>query len=67
MTMTMNIVPTAVQYLKQNQPNLVNMRQGMLRVVEGNTEVQDWEVDRVVLGHYQEVWGLAAHPTRYME
>ncbi|XP_023324259.1 echinoderm microtubule-associated protein-like 1 [Eurytemora carolleeae] len=40
--------------------------EGMLRVVEGNTEVQDWEVDRVVLGHYQEVWGLAAHPTRDM-
>ena len=25
-------------------------------------EIQDWEVGKVVMGHYQEVWGLAHHP-----
>jgi len=30
----------------------------------GNTEVAGLEVERLVLGHFQPVWGLAAHPTQ---
>jgi hypothetical protein len=32
--------------------------------VEDNTDILDWEVERVVFGHYQDVPGLVPHPTR---
>ena len=38
--------------------------QATFRLEEGDSGIQDWEVERVVLGHYQDVWGLAAHPFR---
>ena len=40
--------------------------QAIFRLVEDSTDVLDWEVERVVLGHHQEIWGLAAHPTRWV-
>eukprot|EP00090_Calanus_glacialis_P000940 TRINITY_DN10679_c0_g1_i1.p1 TRINITY_DN10679_c0_g1~~TRINITY_DN10679_c0_g1_i1.p1 ORF type:complete len:1682 (+),score=397.37 TRINITY_DN10679_c0_g1_i1:312-5048(+) len=35
----------------------------LFTIKEGSTDIMDLEIDRVVLGHYQEVWGLATHPT----
>lgn len=35
----------------------------LFTIKEGSTDILDLEIDRVVLGHYQEVWGLATHPT----
>ena len=38
--------------------------QAVFRLEDGKTDVQDWEVERVVLGHHHEIWGLAPHPNR---
>ena len=35
----------------------------VLFTLTGSTnEIQDWEVGRLVMGHYQEAWGIAPHP-----
>ena len=35
----------------------------LFRLGPDSTDVEDLEVDRLVLGHYQDVWGVATHPT----
>ena len=35
----------------------------LFRLGPDSTDVEDLEVDRLVLGHYQDVWGVASHPT----
>ena len=35
----------------------------LFKVNSDSTDVAELEVDRLVLGHYQDVWGVATHPT----
>ena len=35
----------------------------LFKVSSSSTDVTDLEVDRLVLGHYEDVWALATHPT----
>ena len=35
----------------------------LFTLLPDSSDVTDLEVDRVVLGHYQPVWGVASHPT----
>ena len=49
-------------------PNSIHVKPGnfqaMFRLEESETSIQDWDVARVALGHYQDVWGLVPHPNR---